>query len=147
MLNSMIKEIHRDNINRTGSQGPPGPQGPKGDTGATGATGSQGIQGLQGPAGINVINGSNLYPVIGEEGTISSDGTESSFASCDAGDIAITGAYSVGSLDITATGTFDVISFGPVGGLPSGTWQTFIVGLEGTSVQTIIYCFDNPPPH
>jgi hypothetical protein len=85
--------------------------------------------------------------VIGEEGTISSDGTTNSFASCDAGDIAVTGAYSVRSLDITATGTFDVLYFGPIGTLPSGTWQIFIVGLEGTSVQTIIYCFDNPPPH
>jgi hypothetical protein len=87
-----------------------------------------------------------LYPVIGE-GTISSDGTTNSFASCDAGDIAVTGAYSVRSLDITATGTFDVLYFGPIGTLPSDTWQIFIVGLEGTSVQTIIYCFDNLPPH
>jgi hypothetical protein len=140
--------------NRTGTQGPAGlqgPPGPKGDTGATGATGPQGIQGiqgLQGPAGISVINGSNYYPVIGNTDIANFTGDFArSEAVCDDGDIAISGSFIINTAVPTSIGTYDVRFFGPFGTLPSGSWSTDIVGEAGTTVQTVAFCFDNPPPH
>lgn len=121
-----------DCINNNNNAGGQGPQGP------TGATG---------PPGINVIDSSNYYSVVGESGIISTTGEgASSFASCDDGDFAISGAYRIGTATATTgAGTYDVRFFGAIGILPSGTWQTFIVGLEGTQVRTTVNCFDNPP--
>jgi hypothetical protein len=150
----------KDRDGKVGPQGPPGPPGANGTTGATGATGPQGIQGergfngtqgipgiqgIQGPAGINVINASNSYAVFGETGIIpTGDESASSFASCDMGDSIINAGYSV--VTTAAPGTYDVSFFRPVGGIPdSATWQTAIDGLPGTTVDTIIVCFDNPP--
>jgi hypothetical protein len=160
------KDDRKDN-NRTGTQGPPGPTGPQGPPGATGATGSQGIQGMQGligpdgtrgppgsagtpgatgPPGINVINASNYYDVVGNLATIgvAGEGT-SSFASCDPEDVAISSEYTIDTA-ATTSGTYDVRSFNSFGA-PPNMWQTLIVGLNGTSVQTTVNCFDNPPAH
>ena len=144
----------RDNNNRTGTQGPPGPAGPQGiqgllgSNGATGATGPQGIQGIQGPAGINVINASNYYPVIGNTDVVNNTGdSASSEAVCDDGDIAISGSFQINTAVPTSIGTYDVRFFRPFGTLPSGSWSTDIVGKAGTTVQTVAFCFDNPPAH
>jgi hypothetical protein len=148
------KDHSRDN-NKTGTQGTPGPQGPPGPAGPSGATGAtgpagpqgiQGIQGVQGPAGINVINASNYYPVIGNLDIANFTGDfASSEAVCDDGDIAISGSFQIGTAVPTSIGTYDVRLFGPTGTLPSGTWDTVIVGEAGTTVQTVAFCFDNPP--
>jgi hypothetical protein len=135
----------------TGATGPPGPQGPAGATGATGPPGPQGIQGiqgLQGPAGINVINASDYYPVIGNLDTANFTGDfANSEAVCDDGDIAISGSFQIEPVDPFSIGNYEVRLFGPTGTLPSGTWDTIIVGKEGTTIQTVAFCFDNPPPH
>jgi hypothetical protein len=151
------KKNNRDN-NQTGPQSPPGPSGPQGETGATGATGSQGIRGIQGlpgatggigPAGINVINGSNLYPVIGDIVPITNTPgrSASSVVICDDEDIAITGSLQVNPVHVISTGNYDLRFFGHTGTFPSNAWETTIVGDVGTSVQTAGFCFDNPPPH
>jgi len=139
----------------TGPQGPPGPIGPagpqgppgiNGTNGAAGATGPQGIQGIQGPAGINVINSSNSYAVLGERGIIPTDGEAAgSIASCDVGDSIINAGYQIGRA-VNTPGSYDVTFFQPVGVVPEdASWETFINGLPGTSVDTTIVCFDNPP--
>ena len=178
------KDDRKDNRgnNQTGTQGPPGPAGPQGPIGLTGATGPQGEQGiqgiqgligpngtqgprgfngtdggqgLQGSAGINVINASNYYSVEGDAGTVIPGGTRAfSIASCDTGDVAISGGYVVFPASSTPTpGSFDVeVDLGiddnvflttppepPVG------WTTTIIAVEDTGVVTTVYCFDNPP--
>ncbi len=170
MLNLMI--IRDTKIGPQGSQGPPGPpgtngtngergpqgfngtngaQGPAGINGTNGAQGPAGINGTngaQGPAGINVINSSNYYPVIGDLDIANFTGdSANSEAVCDEGDIAISGSFQIGTVVPSSIGTYDVRLFGPTGTLPSGTWDTVIVGEAGTTVQTVAFCFDNPPPH
>jgi len=149
------RKDHRDSkVGPPGPQGPQGPPGANGTTGATGATGAtgpqgiQGIQGIQGPAGINVINGTNLYPVLGNTGTVNNTvGFAISTAICDDEDIAITGSFIVNPVDPFSTGTYDIRLNGPTGVLPSNVWETQIIGQAGTTVQTVGFCFDNPPPH
>jgi Collagen triple helix repeat (20 copies) len=148
------------NDNRTGTQGPPGPQGPSGPPGVNGtdgedgATGPQGIQGIPGatgatgPAGINVLNGTNVYAVFGDTVVVNNTGEGAvSTATCDDGDIAITGAFSVGTPVRSSIGTYDLRFSGPVGLTPGERWDSFIVGEAGTSVSTTALCFDNPPAH
>ena len=131
-----------------GTNGERGPQGFNGTNGAQGPAGPQGIQGIQGPAGINVINASNYYPVIGDLDIANFTGdSANSEAVCDEGDIAISGSFQIGTVVPSSIGTYDVRLFGPTGTLPSGTWDTVIVGEAGTTVQTVAFCFDNPPPH
>ena len=72
-----------------GAQGPQGIQGPQGPEGAMGPQGSQGIQGLQGPAGI--VSASKLYHRTAALGVGSAQNYRSVTASCDSGDIAMTG--------------------------------------------------------
>ena len=62
-------------------------------------------------------------------------------------DIAISGSFQIGTVVPSSIGTYDVRLFGPTGTLPSGTWDTVIVGETGTTVQTVAFCFDYPPPH
>ena len=132
------KDNSRDN-NQTGAQGPPGPQGPQG---------IQGLPGATGPAGINVINGSNSYPVIGDLVAVNNTGDRTfSDAICDDGDIAITGSFSVVPVNDSSIGSYDLRFFGPTGLFPSGSWNTIIVGEADTLVQTMALCFDNPPAH
>ena len=137
------KRDHRDN-NQTGTQGPPGPQGPSGPPGvngtdgADGATGPQGIQGIPGatgatgPAGINVLNGTNVYAVLGDTAVVNNTGEGAgSTATCDNGDTAITGSFSVGTPVFSSIGTYDLRSSGPVGLTPGEQWESFIVGEAG----------------
>ena len=124
---------------RTGNQGPPGPTGP---TGATGATG---------PPGINVIDASNYYSVIGETETIEFLAQAvTSTASCDPGDVAISGEYEITppAGQTSKIGTYEVRVFDSIGEPPTATeWRTIVFGITGTSVQTTVNCFDNPLPH
>jgi hypothetical protein len=124
-----------------GTQGPAGPQGPPGVNGTRGATGATG------PAGINILNSTNVYTVRDEVGgEINNTGEgASSFASCDDGDVAISGTFSVLPDVISSIGTYDLRFSGPVFAVPGETWQTFIVGEAGTFVRTSVLCFDNPP--
>jgi hypothetical protein len=156
------KDHSRDNSNRTGTQGPQGPVGPQGPAGPQGIQGIQGpigpngTQGQRGPAGtpgatgppgINVINSSIFYDEAGDLATILEDGTgATSQAFCDDEDVAISGEYAI-SIDTDATGTYDVRVFDSLGAPQKNIWQTLIVGLNGTSVQTFVHCFDNPPAH
>ena len=55
----MIEENHRDNNNRTGTQGPPGALGPPGPQGPMGLPGINGTNGVNGTNGINGTNGTN----------------------------------------------------------------------------------------
>jgi hypothetical protein len=153
------KKDHRDTkVGPAGPQGPPGVNGTNGATGATGPQGPQGPQGIQGiqgpigpngtqvPAGINVIKGTNLYPVLGDTRTVNNTvGFATSTAICDDEDIAITGAFIVNPVDPLSTGTYDIRLNGQTGTLPSNVWETQIVGQAGTTVQTVGFCFDNPP--
>ena len=133
---------------KIGPQGPPGPPGTNGTNGERGPQGFNGTNGAQGPAGINVINSSNYYPVIGDLDIANFTGDfANSEAVCDEGDIAISGSFQIGTVVPSSIGTYDVRLFGPTGTLPSGTWDTVIVGEAGTTVQTVAFCFDNPPPH
>jgi hypothetical protein len=149
-----------------GTTGATGPAGPPGTTGATGPAGLQGIQGIQGPIGpngtqgppgsagtpgatgppgINVINASNYYDEVGDLAIILATGEgATSQAFCDDEDVAISGEYVVEPVT-GASGTYDVRVFNSLGAPQKNIWQTLIVGLNGTSVQTVVNCFDNPP--
>ena len=144
------RDDRKDN-NRTGTQGPAGPAGPPGPEGPQGPIGPQGVEGQVGPigpAGISVINASNYYPVIGNTDEVNNTPDfASSEAICDDGDIAISGSFQINTAVPTSIGTYDVRFFGPFGTLPSGSWSTDIVGEAGTTVQTVAFCFDNPPTH
>ncbi len=147
------KDDRKDN--RTGTQGPPGQQGlpgVNGTDGEDGATGPQGIQGIPGatgaigPAGINVLNGTNVYAVFGDTAVVNNTGEEAvSTATCDNGDTAITGAFSVSTPVLSSIGTYDLRFSGPVEFTPGEKWASLIVGEAGTSVSTTALCFDNPP--
>jgi hypothetical protein len=157
------KDDRKDNRvdNRTGTQGQPGPAGPagpagiNGTNGATGATGPQGIQGPIGPngtqglPGITVLNNKNVYTLRDEVGAVINNTGEgaSSVASCDDGDVAISGTFSVSPTVFSSIGTYDLRFSGPVEFVPGEKWQTFIVGEAGTFVRTSVLCFDNPPAH
>ena len=114
------KDDRKDN--RTGTQGPAGPQGPEGPQGIqgiqgpigpTGATGPavlvQGPQGPAGPSGISQINSSNYYFEEGNRATIDATGGVISNASCDPGDVALSGRYLISS---GTSGGFFVQFFG-----------------------------------
>jgi hypothetical protein len=74
-------------------------------------------------------------------------GFASSEAICDDGDIAISGSFQINTAVPSSIGTYDIRFFGPFGTLPSGSWSTDIAGEAGTTVQTVAFCFDNPPAH
>ena len=100
----------------------------------------EGPQGKQGPPGITQINSSNFYTIFGNLITIPEGGDFAlSRASCDAGDTAISGSYSLNanpdSPNLIRQFKQDSID----------TWATSIDGTPGTSLQTRVHCFDNPP--
>jgi hypothetical protein len=162
------KDDRKDN-NRTATQGLPGPAGPQGIQGPVGPVGPQGAnstvpgpQGIQGPpgingtngatgatgpAGINVLNSTNIYAVTDFVGaTVNNTGDLAvSFVSCDDGDIAISGQFSISPVVGSSIGTYDLRISGPVGIVPGSAWETAIVGETGTFVSTSALCFDNPP--
>jgi hypothetical protein len=146
------KDDRKDN-NRTGTQGPAGPPGANGTQGLPGPQGPPGINGTNGatgatgPAGINVLNSTNIYSVTDFVGaTVNNTGDLAvSFASCDDGDIAISGQFSISPVVGSSIGTYDLRISGPVGIVPGSDWETAIVGEAGTFVSTSALCFDNPP--
>ena len=128
----------------TGPQGPPGLQGPQGTQGTEGPIGPKGTQGPSGPAGINEINASNYYFVEGDPNTIPPAGNPVvASAFCDPGDFAISGEYEIDKASLTV-GSYEVLNFKSIN---EDGWQTVINGLSGTSVNTNLKCFDNPPAH
>ena len=126
-----------------------GPQGIQGERGPEGPAGPEGPEGPQGPAGINVINAANLYPAIGDPTPVTTSpvGFATSTATCDDEDIAISGSFQINPVNPGTTGTYDIVFNGQTGTIPSNVWETQIIGQTGTTVQTVGFCFDNPPPH
>ena len=107
------------------AQGPAGPQGIPGIPGAIGP---------QGPAGPNELNSTSFYTVFGDFAP------ENSTALCNSGDIVISGGHRV---DASVTDNVN-IDFSEK--LPTGQgWQTIIFDFGGNAtVQTSVYCFNNP---
>ena len=166
------KEIRDNRTGPAGPQGPPGPEGPPGPaggqigpqgeqgerglTGATGMTGppgedgidgtqgERGFNGTQGPSGLNQITPENLYFVLGN-GTEGDSITDS--ATCDPGDIAISGGIQGAMFD----GAIERITDRPdVNELDFDTWLVALVGQindpdDRGFVQAFAQCFDNPP--
>ena len=161
------KHVKFDKHNRDSNKvGPPGPPGP---AGATGAAGQQGIQGIQGPIGPNgtqgapgqsiigpqgppgfvQLNNTNVYMVEGEN-TNNSLFSDSSIASCDLGDVVITGGFQnvAGDYDADDIIIRDVPFALPGNDFPSGYDTT--IGTLGQvnpigTYQSVAFCFDNPP--
>ena len=149
----------RDNTNRTGTQGPPGPQGPPGQNGTNGVNGTQGpageqgIQGIQGPigpngtqgpAGLSQINDTDTYSVFNSS-TIIAGGFNVTTATCDPGDIALSGGHSVGGVNRN-TNNFDLT--GSIRTNDDDGWT--VDGLYSGPPDIIrlfaqVNCFDNPP--
>ena len=142
------RKDHRDS--KVGPTGPPGPQGPPGvngttgATGATGATGPQGIQGIQGAPGLSQINDTSTYNVSNSSEIIagSSNGTT---ATCDLGDIALSGGHVVAGVN-QVTNNFDLIrserTFDEDGWAVSGQYS----GAPGRVLLFAeVNCVDNPP--
>ena len=148
----------------TGLQGPQGIQGNQGPIGPNGTQGPQGIQGIQGPIGINgtqgiqgprgpngtqgppgpqSINNSSIYVVVSEfNNTGSPLGNAMAVASCDPGDIVLTGGF----LLIGPLGTMSVLRSESDRGVDPNTWEVAVSG-NGINVRSTADCFDNPPPH
>ena len=92
--------------------------------------------GPQGPAGITEINSTNFYSMNGSIAMqVPPNPVTISRASCNAGDTAISGGYRSTQVDHILFEQEDI-----------DTWATGIVtGNPDGFVQTIVYCFDNPP--
>jgi hypothetical protein len=146
--------------------GPPGPQGERGLTGATGATGPastvpgpQGERGLngingatgpQGPAGFTKINDTNIYRVVGDISTTSSDFLDvvNSNAVCNDGDIVVEGGYVLTRVTpesrpylIIVDGPFTNPSIN-IG--PEDTGYQVNIGGGNIQFRAYAYCLDNP---
>jgi hypothetical protein len=94
-----------------------------------------GQAGPQGPAGITEINSTNFYSVNGNIAMWVLGNTFTiSRASCNAGDTAISGGYRSNQVDHVLFEQEDI-----------DTWVTGVTGTSNAVVQTIVYCFDNPP--
>ena len=149
------KDDRKDN--RTGTQGPPGPQGTPGPAGANstvpGPTGpASTIPGPAGPPGITFLNATNVYREEGPRFVIGPDDDAgsgiffaTSFATCDRGDFPLNGA-SIIRINETSTLSFIGISPGDDATNPPRGYLTEVNnGHIGDRVQSIVYCFDNPP--
>jgi hypothetical protein len=96
-------------------EGPPGPQGPG-------------------------INSSNFYYVIGSIATIQSTfPTAVSRATCDDGDIGISGEFTISPPTSTPPGSYDIRNAGGSVAL-SQTWELLLAGPVGTIFQTNAIC-------
>jgi hypothetical protein len=103
------------------------------------------------PPSQNQILAENLYIVAGEgdtDETIAED-----IATCDPGDIAISGGILTGfagsGIQIITTRP-DVASVPPPPGFAFDSWQGSVVAVEAgdsVGVRAIAQCFDNPPGH
>jgi hypothetical protein len=150
--------------NRTGTQGPPGPAGPTGANGPQGPPGPAGanstvpgpagpastVPGPAGPPGITFLNATNVYREEGPQFVIGPDDDGSgifanSFATCDFGDFPLNGA-SILRINETSTLSFIGISQGDGANNPPRGYVTAVDnGHIGDRLQSIVYCFDNPP--
>jgi hypothetical protein len=141
--------------NRTGTQGLPGPQGPPGPAGANSTVpGPAGpastVPGPAGPPGITFLNATNVYREEGPQFVIGPDDDGSgifanSFATCDFGDFPLNGA-SILRINETSTLSFIGISQGDGFDNPPRGYLTSVNNEHiGDRIQSIVYCFDNPP--
>jgi hypothetical protein len=100
------------------------------------------VAGSQGP---NRINPLSIYTIVGESDSSFPDGTASSIAKCNLGDIAISGSYTIqrplNSEFVTDTLTS---SAGPDA---HDSWQATATGpqteVNAVSIQAIVNCLDN----
>jgi hypothetical protein len=143
----------RKDNNRTGTQGPPGPPGPPGLNGTQGPPGpASTIPGPAGPPGITFLKATNVYREEGPQyviGPEDDDGSgrlfATSFATCGRGDFPLNGA-SIIRINETSTILFIGISPGDdVDNPPRGYLTEVNNGHIGDRLQSIVYCFDNPP--
>jgi hypothetical protein len=101
-------------------------------------------EGPPGPPGPG-INSSNFYYVLGSIATIQSTfPTAVSRATCDDGDIAISGEFTISPPTSTPPGSYDIRNEGGSVAL-SQTWELLVAGPVGTIFQTNAICFDSPP--
>jgi len=146
--------------NRTGTQGPPGPPGPQGPQGiqgppgANGTQGPQGIQGIQGPIGPNGTQGppgpnqilpERFYEVTGEAENTTGFQIATSFATCDDGDVAISGESAFIVLPGGSFANVETLRSGITSDLSSQF--TLVSGSANNPflVRSFANCFDNPP--
>jgi hypothetical protein len=133
------KDDRKDIRNKTGTQGPPGPQGTPGPAST--------IPGPAGPPGITFLNATNVYREEGPRIIIGSDddGFANSFATCDDGDFPLNRA-SILRINETSTLSFIGISKGDGFDNPPRGYLTSVNNEHiGDRIQSIVYCFDNPP--
>ena len=163
----------RDRDNKVGPPGPQGPPGVNGTTGATGAAGPQGpqgIQGIQGPIGPNGTQGpegeqgppgpegeqgppgssqifpENLYVVTNGSNT---SGFALDTATCDEGDVAISGGFDAQTTGAPLTGVGIVpFKFGETVN-DFDEWSGFATAPAGGTLLLNVYalCIDKPPEH
>jgi hypothetical protein len=122
--------------------------GPAGEDGMDGAQGERGFNGTQGPAGPNLISPERIYFVPGNlVNTSDTQQSNTSFAPCDVGDVAIGGFSRVTALP---GGTIGNIVDLEMGSTPtSDSWFTSVDGplRNPIEMRSFANCFDNPPPH
>jgi hypothetical protein len=122
--------------------GPEGPQGETGETGPVGPMGPEGPQGEQGPEGpAGPQSLTNVYFTDQESNSFSNDGFYTTAASCDTGDILISGFSSVYNPN-----NENIITY-QSGAQSSTAWYTSVytgTGFQSITVTAIAYCFDNP---
>lgn len=122
-----------------GPQGATGPQGPQGAVGAPGAAGTQGPIGAAGPKGdTGTIDGADIYVTLTTGTTaVTEPGTGivrlGATASCNAGDILLSGGCAIQQFSLTTTGFLQTNS-------PSGDGQSWTCSSSksGTSTLQII---------
>lgn len=122
-----------------------GPTGP-----ASTVPGPQGPQGVTGPPGFTKINDTNIYRVVGNTATTSSDFLDVvvSVATCNEGDIVVEGGYVVTS-STSASRPYLIFVNGPftnpainIG--PEDTGYQVNIGGGNIGFQAYAYCLDNP---
>jgi hypothetical protein len=113
-------------------------QGPQG---IPGPTGPQGIPGPQGHSGLNTINSTNLYLLIGAVNGTIPPATIISSVTCDLGDVIYEDGHTINNFGNTTTIEFS----GPDFENPA----TYFYVVEGNNIliRAHAYCFDNPPTH
>jgi hypothetical protein len=125
-----------------GPQGPDGPQGPQGPQGQQGPQGPQGWQGPEGPAGADGVSG--YVKVLGDTGEFPFDRGESDsvYAPCPAGKIAVGGGYELlldgERLTVVSSVPYDGARFGWRVDFRNSTTST----LARTRVKAYAICVD-----
>jgi hypothetical protein len=120
-----------------GPVGPPGPAGENGTQGAPGPIGPVGPPGPIGPAGENAqILKSDIYVVNGTEDSIRGSSTAVSIASCNVGDIPLSGGYKINE---RGEGRIGEIETRP--NIGNSSWETMVDG-ERLDISSYAVCLD-----